>query len=145
MAFNHSKLTYFQIDNASDSLQNITGYVTSVELPEELELVDTTTMGATSKTYVLGFADSKISFQGYWDPTLDGILTGLKTAFRAGTLIGSALSASWVYGPAGNTSTYVKYSGELVMTSYKKSNEIKGVTEFMVEGQVTGPVTVGTF
>lgn len=141
MAFNHSKLSYFQTDDASNTLRNITAYLTSVELPEELELIDTTTMGATSKTYVIGFADAKISYQGYWDPTLDGYLSGLKAAFRDGTLA----SASWVYGPAGSTSGYVKFSGEYVMTSYKKSNEIKGVTEFMVEGQVTGNVTVGTF
>lgn len=140
-SFNHSKLAYFQSDNASNSLQNLTGYITSVELPEELELVETTTLGNTSKTYVIGFADSKISYQGYWDPTIDGILTGLKEGFRAGTLT----SASFVYGMAGSTAGYVKYLGEYVMTSYKKSNEIKGVTEFMVEGQITGNVTVTTF
>ena len=141
MAFNHSKLTYVRIDNASNALQNISTYCNSFNLPEELDLVETTTFGATSKTYVIGYADATLSMGGFWDPTFDGIMTGLKQAFRDGTIA----SATFEYGPAGSTGGYVKYSGEFVLTNYEKGNEIDGVTEWSAEAQVTGNITVTTF
>lgn len=141
MAFNHSKLTVVRVQNAAGSIVNISTYCNSCQLPEELELVPTTTFGATSKTYVIGFADATFSLGGFWDPTFDAIFTALKVGFRAGTF----LSRTFEYGPAGLTGGFVKYTGEFVLTSYEKDNEIDGVTEWSAEGQVTGDVSVTTW
>jgi hypothetical protein len=141
MAFNHSKLTVFKIDNAGGTLQDISTYCNMVDFPQELDEVETTTFGATSRTYVPGFADLKIKVGGNWDPTLDTTLAGVYSAFRAGTLT----SVSIEYGPAGSTAGYVKKTAEAVMLSYGQKNDIKGVTEWDMELHVTGAVTVTTW
>lgn len=138
MAFNHSKLTVVKLDNAAGALQTLSSYFNSFQLPEELELTRTTTFGVSSHTYVIGFADATISMGGFWDPTFDTHMTGLKEGFRAGTF----LSRTFEYGPAGLTAGFVKYTGEFVLTSYEKGNEIDGVTEWSAEAQITGDVTV---
>jgi hypothetical protein len=141
MAFNHSKLTVFKIDNAAGAIQDISTYCNMVDFPQELDEVETTTFGATSRTYVPGFADLKVKVGGNWDPTLDGILAGVYAAFRAGTITSVTLE----YGPAGSTGGYVKKSAEAVMLSYGTKNDIKGVTEWDMELHVTGAVTVTTW
>lgn len=141
MAFNHSKLTVFKVDNSAGSIQDISAYCNMVDFPQELDEVETTTFGATSRTYLPGFADCKVKIGGNWDPTLETTLGGVYAAFRAGTLT----SVSVEYGPAGSTSGYVKKTAEAVMLSYGLKNDIKGVTEWDAELHITGAVTVTTW
>ncbi len=47
--------------------------------------------------------------------------------------------------PEGSTSTYVKYTGEAILTSYEKSGAIGDVVTYSAEFQVTGAVTRGTY
>jgi hypothetical protein len=47
--------------------------------------------------------------------------------------------------PEGSTSTYVKYTGECILTSYEKSGAIGDVVTYSAEFQVTGAVTRGTY
>jgi hypothetical protein len=109
----HSKLSVFFLDTAGGVLTNISTSVDEVELPEELDLLDVTTFGATSKQYIVGFADAKLSIGGPWDRTTAQMLGALKAAFRDGTLA----SATFEYGPEGNASGDVRYTGECVLVS----------------------------
>src|ERR1051326_5052194 len=115
MAFVHGRKTVFKIDDGTGTLRDITSYVNSSNLQRMLDLLDTTTFGANSKTYITGFADAKIPFGGFWDATLDGYLAGAIDALAAGTLS----SLSWELYPEGTATGKVKYSGEAVMTSYE--------------------------
>ena len=144
--FIHSKLSVFKIDipigsPAVATLTDISTYCDSVDMPEDLELVETTTFGSTSKTYLVGFADGKVTVAGNWDRTLAGYLGDLKAAFRDATIT----SATFEYGPEGATSGDTKYTGECVMVSYKKNSAVKDQVKWEAEFQITGPVTETTF
>jgi hypothetical protein len=144
--FIHSKLSIFKLDVYIGSpgvitLTDISTYCDEVSFPEELELVETTTFGSTSKTYLVGFADGKVSISGNWDRTIAGYLGDLKAAFRDGTLA----SATFEYGPEGASTGDTRYTGEAVLVSYEKMSAVKDQVKFTAEFQVTGPVTENTF
>lgn len=140
-AFIHSKLSKFSVDTSGGVLTDISDSIDEVTFPEDLELVETTTLGLTSKTYLVGYADGKVKISGNWNRTLHGHLSALKTAFRDGTLA----SASVQYGPEGTDSGDTKITCEVVMTSYEKSTKVKDQVKFSAEFQITGAVTESTF
>jgi hypothetical protein len=140
-AFIHSKLSKFSLDTAGGALTDISDSCDEVGFPEELELVETTTFGATSKTYITGFADGKISLAGNWNRTLHTHLSALKTAFRDGTLS----SASFQYGPEGTDTGDIKLTGECVLVTFEKTSSAKDQVKFSCELQITGAVTESTF
>ena len=113
----HSKLTVVKLDTAGGVLTNISAFCNAFQLPEELELLKTTTFGANSNTYLSGFADATVSAGGPWSRELDNHMSPIKAAFRAGTLA----SVSFEYGPEGSDAGDIKYSGELILTNYEKA------------------------
>lgn len=140
-AFIHSKLSKIKLDTAGGVLTDISDSVDEVGFPEELELVETTTFGSTSKTYLVGFADGKITLSGNWNRTLHGHLSALKAAFRDGTIA----SASVEYGPEGTDSGDIKVTCEVVMVNYEKTSAVKDQVKFSSELQITGAVSETTY
>ncbi len=140
-AFIHSKLSKIKIDGSTGTLTDISDSVDSIDMPEDLELVETTTFGATSKTYIVGFADGKLTVGGSWNRTLHVFLGLVKTAFRAGTLA----SVSVEYGPEGVDTGDTKITFEAVMVSYKKNSAVKDQVKWEAEFQITGAVTETTY
>jgi len=108
--------------------------LTSVDFPETIDTAETTAFGSTSKSYIVGLRDASISISGLWDSTVDGYIIGTEPATR-----------SFIFGPAGTTSGYVKYSGECILTNYSISNPVGDVVTFSLDLQVTGNVTRGTY
>ena len=142
MAFSLNRAAVIKVDNAAGSLQNITTYCNTAERSGELAEVDVTTFGATNRAYLLSFADKTLSIGGFWDPTLDGIQSGVEAAFTAGTIT----SISYEYGPAGSTAGQVKYLGEAVMRNYNVTNsDVDGAAEWSAELHMTGTQTVTTW
>jgi hypothetical protein len=74
MAFVHGKDSVFKLDNASGSLTDISAFVNNVDFPETADVAETTTLGDSSKSYIVGLKDATISISGLWDSTLDAIL-----------------------------------------------------------------------
>ena len=67
MAFVHGSDSVFKIDNASGSLTDISSFVNNVDFPETADVAETTTLGASNKTYISGLKDATISLGGVWD------------------------------------------------------------------------------
>ena len=132
--FVHGKSTFFSIDDTGGSVRDISDTLNSVDFPETIDTAETTAFGATSKSYIVGLRDATISVSGLWDATVDGYFIGTEPATR-----------SFVFGPAGNTSGYVKYSGECILTSYSVSSPVADVDTYSADFQVTANVTRGTF
>jgi hypothetical protein len=107
-------------------------------MPRDIATAETTTFGVSgsAKTYITGLTDSTISISGLFDATADGYLAGIA---------GQTASRSFVYGPAGNTAGYVKYTGECIMTSYQISTSVGDAVQATASFQVTGVITRGTF
>jgi hypothetical protein len=134
--FRHGKSTVFKVDNSGGTLTDISNTLTDVSFPQTVETAETTSFGSSAKTYIVGLTDSTISVSGNWDATVDAHLAAI---------LGQAATVTFEYGPEGSTSTYIKYSGEAIVTSYEKSGAIGDVVSYSAELQVTGAVTRGTY
>ena len=132
--FVHGKSTFFSIDDTGGSVRDISNTLTSVDFPETIDTGEVTAYGSTSKSYLVGLRDATISVSGLWDATVDGYFIGTEPASR-----------SFVFGPAGDTGGYVKYSGECILTSYSVSSPVADVDTYSADFQVTANVTRGTF
>ena len=135
MAFVHGSDSVFKLDNASGSLTDISSYVNNVDFPQTADVAETTTLGASNKTYIVGLKDATISLSGLWDATADAIF---------GAVVGQSSTLSFEYSPEGTASGKVKYTGEAIMTSYAKSSPVGDVVGYSADLQVTAAVTRGT-
>ena len=134
--FRHGKSTSFKVDNSGGSLTDISDTLTDVSFPQTIETAETTSFGSNAKTYIVGLSDATLSVSGNFDATVDAHLAGIA---------GQAATVSFEYGPEGTTSTFVKYTGEAILTSYEKSGAVGDVVTYSAEFQVTGAVTRGAF
>ena len=132
--FVHGKSTDFELDDTGGTSRSLSNVLTSVDFPEVIETAETTAFGATSESYIVGLRDASISVSGLWAATVDGYIIGTEPATR-----------SFIFGPAGSTSSNVKYTGECILTNYSVSAPVADVVTFSLDLQVTGNVTRGTY
>jgi len=132
--FAHGKSTNFSLDDTGGTSRDLSNVLVSVDFPEIIETAETTAFGATSKSYIVGLRDATISISGLWDATVDGYIIGTEPATR-----------TFIFGPAGSTSGYVKYTGEAILTNYSVSSPVGDVVTFSLDLQCTGGVTRTTF
>ena len=135
MAFVHGKDSDFRIDNARGSLTDISAFVTNVDFPETADVAETTTLGASNKTYIVGLKDSTLSISGNFDATVDAIL---------GAVVGQSATLSFQYSPEGTGSGKVKYTGECICTNYSQTSPVGDVVTYAADFQVSGAVTRAT-
>jgi predicted secreted protein len=132
--FVHGKSTDFELDDTGGTSRSLANVLTSVDFPETIDTAETTAFGSTSKSYIVGLRDSTISVSGLWDATVDGYIIGTEPASR-----------TFIFGPAGSTGGYVKYTGEAILTNYSVSAPVADVVTFSLDLQVTGNVTRTTY
>lgn len=133
MAFVSAKSAQFTLAGT-----DISAYVDTVGgVDNATDMLETTTFGASSKTYIGGLRNgSKITISGKYDSAAHTVIAAL---------LGSASSSAWVYGPAGTTVGNVKFSGNCFVESYEVGAQVANVLTFTASLQVTGAVTVGTY
>lgn len=137
----HGKDMYFAVeDSAGSTLRDISPYLNSVEFAQENELADTTTAGAEGRTFRQGLTNGSISLAGLWDDTAS---TGSQTVLSG--LVGLEVTTGFEWGPEGNATGAVKYSGECVLESYTESAPVGDMLAFTASLRISGSVTVGTF
>lgn len=139
--FSHGKATKIQVDNAAGTLVDISNVSNSVELPRPVDTAETSTFGTTAKTYVVGMNDSTVSISGLFDATVDAMISAVMDAQAAGTVASSTVE----YGPQGGATGKVKYTLEVIWTSYSVSTGTGDVASFSLEGQRTGDTVRGTY
>ena len=132
--FVHGKSTDFELDDTGGTSRSLANVLTSVDFPETIDTAETTAFGSTSKSYIVGLRDATISVSGLWDATVDGYIIGTEPASR-----------TFIFGPAGSTGGYVKYTGEAILTNYSVSAPVADVVTFSLDLQVTGNVTRTTY
>jgi len=129
MAFQHGKNTYFSLD-ATD----ISSYTDTSSLERAVENAEVTTYGNDDKAYIAGLRGHTVPVGGPWDPTLDAVLIGADD----GAVV------AFVFGPEGNASGDVQYSGNCLFENYSVSNPVSGRVAWSGTLRVTGSVTRGT-
>ena len=135
MAFVHGKDSVFKLDNASGSLTDISAFVNNVDFPETADVAETSVLGASNKTYIVGLKDATISLSGLFDATADAIF---------GAVVGQTATLSFEYSPEGTASGKIKYTGECILTNYAMSSPVGDVVAYSADLQVSGAVTRGT-
>ena len=135
MAFVHGKSSVFKLDNASGSLTDISSFVNNVDFPETADVAETSVLGASNKTYLVGLKDATIGLTGFFDATADAIF---------GAVIGQSATLSFEYSPEGTASGKIKYTGECILTNYALSSPVGDVVAYSGDLQVSGAVTRGT-
>ena len=135
MAFVHGKSSVFKLDNASGSLTDISSFVNNVDFPETADVAESSVLGASNKTYLVGLRDASISISGLFDATVDAIL---------GAVVGQTATLSYEYSPEGTASGKVKYTGEAILTNYALSSPVGDVVAYSADLQCSGAVTRGT-
>ena len=137
----HSKLTVVKLDTAGGVLTDISTYCRDCKMPRELDLLNVTTFGATSKLFLSGFADGTVTLSGPWTRAQDQMFTAIYEAFRSGSIS----SVSFEYGPEGSDTGDVKHTAELIMTNYEPGSDVENEVEWSAEFQITGAITATTF
>jgi hypothetical protein len=133
--FTHGKNGKVRLDNAAGSLTDITTYVDSITFNPTSDIAETSTLGTTSKQYVLGLKDCTFSIEGPYEPVIAAIIN---------SALGSATSKSLEFSPQGETSGLDKWSCEAFATSISLSTDMSGAARYSADFQVTGAVTLAT-
>jgi len=135
MAFVHGKDSYFAIDDVGGSLTDISSYVDSVDgLPGEIELADVTAFGDGGHKNIPGLENASFTVSGHWEPTVDAIMGPRRSA-----------TATFSYGPMGNTTGAIQYTGECWISNYTVTSEVGDKVSWSADITVDGVVTRGTF
>lgn len=128
--FVHGKNTHFALGTsaAKATVTDISDSLDSVDFPEDIEQAETTTFGKNKnrKTYISGFEDGTISLSGKWNSGIDAHLHALKQVDEV----------AFEYGPAGDATGAVRYTGTCFMTNYSRSSPVGDVTSFSATFQI---------
>lgn len=139
--FSHGKHSHIEIDDAAGALFDLSPVANSVSMPRPIETAETSHFGTSAKEYVVGLNDSTVSISGLFDGAVDAKINAVLDALADDVIA----STTVVYGPQGNTTGKVKYTCEVIWTSYDVSTGVGDVVSFSLEGQRTGPTTRSTY
>ena len=141
MANEHGSQSAISIHDGT-SLRIIDPYVKTIDVTYDADANDTTTKGATGKSYRGGLTDGEVKIVGLWDDTA---LVGTRTVFA--TIRASATKAisSIEWGPEGRTAGDIKDTFAGVLTQYAESSPIDDMVAFTATIKISGAITAGTF
>lgn len=133
----NSSYLAFGSNGSTDTEVDRSTYFENFNFPREMEEVETTTFGNSgNRTFIAGLKGATISGDGNWDATIDGHLA---------PIFDGQDEVEFEYGPAGNGSGAVKYSGSMFLTSYEISPAVGEKIPFSASFRISTAVTRGTF
>lgn len=109
----HGRALQVWIDDSSAAERELSGDVSSIDVPLDYDSAEVTGFGNSSKNYVLGNPDSAIVMEGQINSDANkshAVLSGLLGGTTPRTLIVDA---------AGSTAGNPRISGEVLLTSYE--------------------------
>ena len=115
----------------SNAIAEIRGF----SIDESIDVVEDTSMGDSSKTYLASIKD----FSGSVDVLYDETDTNGQTALSVGS------SVTLNFAPEGTTSGDVKLTGTAIVTGKSVSSSFDGLVESTITVQGTGGLTTGTY
>ena len=114
---------------------NAIGEIRSFSIDESIDVVEDTSMGDSSKTYLASIKD----FSGSVDVLYDETDTNGQTALSVGS------SVTLNFAPEGTTSGDVKLTGTAIVTGKSVSSSFDGLVESTITVQGSGGLTTGTY
>ena len=136
MSFEHGKGAVFYLDDAVPTLRDLSAYVSSADINRSIDTPESTVFGLNDRTYIPGLAGATLSISGFWDSTAT---TGPDDVLQQN--VGKSTTSTFIFGPQGDVTGDVTYTGECIMTSYVVSAPVDGIVSFTADFQITGAVT----
>ena len=125
------------VDNSSGATVDLSSYANSISFGFPVDMLDSTTFGSSSKTFIPGFTggdDIAINFR--YDPTVEAQLAAISPLTSTSTLIIS---------PEGTTTGNAKKTMEAFLMDYKVSASPEAIDEIVATFRKTGAVTHTTW
>ena len=114
---------------SSGSNESAVGNVRSFSIETSADTVESTVMGATTRSYLQGLSTGTISIEAYWDEA-DTVMTSLD---ERAIVFFEVL-------PTGDTSGQEKYTGSGIVTSKSVSAAFDGMVEASFTIQISGAI-----
>lgn len=133
MAFAHGRSAYFKIGST-----DISAFMDNIDFPHSSDVHETTTYGKSWKTKAGGLQEGSVGIGGLYDSTA---VSGIESIMPP--LVGTV--ATFEYGPEGNASGKVKYSGSILVENYNHSTPVGDYIRWTSSLQTTDTVTKGTY
>jgi hypothetical protein len=130
VAFVHGSNSHITVDAV-----DISTYTDGVTHDRSVDTAETSAFGDDDKTFIAGLEDGSFSINGHWDATADAALDAL--------FDGAVVAV--IYGPAGTTSTFVRYTCNALVTNYSITSGVGDRVNWSVSLQRTGALTRDTF
>jgi hypothetical protein len=131
VAFRQGRFAEITVSGVSISV-----YSDSVEMSRNVDMLETTTFTKTSKTFLTGLQDGKISIKGKYDPTAS---TGPAALFNS--LLGASNSVFVQVYPGGAVAGQTVRNFNAFLVDYKESAAVGSIVAFEVSLQPDGPIT----
>lgn len=123
---------------------DISAYVTSVTLSSTLDVVETTSMGSTSRTRVAGLRDNQVTLEFNQD-FASGALETLIYPSDATSKIGTAVAMEIRPTSAAASATNPKYSFSALITEWQSvSGSVGELATVSVSWPISGAITKAT-
>jgi len=123
------KTSYLSIDGTDVSAQT-----DQESLNRVIDQLEVTTFGNDDKAFIPGLRSFDLSSGGLWDDTIDAVIDGAD----------DGSTVAFVFGPEGNDSGDVQYSGSCYLSGYNIDSPVAGSVTYSASFQPTGTVTRGT-
>lgn len=123
MAFVHGKNSFFQVGS-----HNITGYIDNIDETNTADTAETSTMGNTAKTYIVGLVDATLSLSGKWDSTTT--VNEVQTLSATGTVSGGTYTLSF----DGQTSSSLNWNDNLATIQARLDAFAAGAGQIVAAG-----------
>lgn len=141
MTFVHGKDIAFQLADSGGTLRNVRIYLNAVNgLPGARALSETTAFGDQGTRWIPGMANQTFTIAGSCDTTatvgVTTVLNGLRTHTDP---------EAFEYGPEGNASGKVKYTGNCWLTDFTMDAAVNDKVPVSATFQVDGVVTPDTY
>lgn len=141
MARTHGKGAVFSIDDSGGTLRNISAHVDNVSgLPGARALSEVTSFGDAGERFIPGLQGLTFTVSGQFDTAAT---TGSITVLNG--LRATAATSSFEYGPEGNATSDIKYSGECWMESFTVDSQVKDKVPFSATFRLDDGLTVGAY
>lgn len=140
MARSHGKDTYFSVDDSGGTLQQMVGVDNVTGLPGAAGLSEVTAFTDDGERFIRGLEGLTFTVSGTADAQAT---TGNLTVLNGNRT--KTTTSSFEYGPQGNGSGAVKYSGECWLENFTVDSAVKDATKFSATFRLDNAITVGTF
>lgn len=134
--FRHGKSAYLSLTDTAGSAFVISSGGDDLSFNSAVDTAEVTSFGDGDRAYLAGLRNHDMSFSGHFSSTHYDKLA---------PMLGHSTDTTFIYGPAGDTTGYIKLTGKAIVTGVDVGSPVGDKVSMSVNMQVTGVVTTTNF